>query len=146
MEKKLYAGWGDMDFNQHMRNTAFLDKSGDIRMMFFLEHGFSMKEFLKLKIGPVVFKDELEYFKEINLLDEIKVTIATAGLSEDGSRFIMRNEFFRPDGKIAARVTSHGTWLNLIERKVTAPPKELVAVFQSLPRTENYKELDSGIK
>jgi acyl-CoA thioester hydrolase len=26
-EKKLLAGWGDMDFNAHMRNTAYLDKS-----------------------------------------------------------------------------------------------------------------------
>ena len=35
-EKRLVAGWGDMDFNSHMRNTAFLDKSADVRMMFFL--------------------------------------------------------------------------------------------------------------
>ena len=40
-ERTLYAGWGDMDFNSHMRNTAYLDKSGDIRMMFFAENGFS---------------------------------------------------------------------------------------------------------
>lgn len=25
-EQTLHAGWGDMDFNAHMRNTAFLDK------------------------------------------------------------------------------------------------------------------------
>ena len=33
-EKDFTAGWGDMDFNSHMRNTAYLDKSADIRMMF----------------------------------------------------------------------------------------------------------------
>jgi hypothetical protein len=38
-EKILFAGWGDMDFNSHMRNTAFLDKSADVRMMFFAENG-----------------------------------------------------------------------------------------------------------
>ena len=27
--KILLAGWADMDFNSHMRNTAFLDKSAD---------------------------------------------------------------------------------------------------------------------
>jgi len=26
-EKTLIAGWGDMDFNAHMRNTAYLDKA-----------------------------------------------------------------------------------------------------------------------
>ena len=25
--KTLFAGWGDMDFNSHMKNTAFLDKA-----------------------------------------------------------------------------------------------------------------------
>ncbi|MFA6956246.1 MAG: thioesterase family protein [Thermoanaerobaculia bacterium] len=61
-EKRLVAGWGDMDFNSHMRNTAFLDKSADVRMMFFAANGFSMDEFIQLKLGPVITKDELEYF------------------------------------------------------------------------------------
>ena len=141
MEKKLYAGWGDMDFNQHMKNTAFIDKAGDVRMMFFADHGFPMSEFSRLMIGPIVFKDEVEYFKEVNLLDEIRVTVAAAGFSEDWSRFIIRNEFYRPDGKLAARLTSFGTWLDLAKRKVTTPPKELIAAMKSLPRTDDYKEL-----
>jgi len=29
-EKKLLAGWGEMDFNRHMRNTAFLGKAGGL--------------------------------------------------------------------------------------------------------------------
>ncbi|WP_229422843.1 thioesterase family protein [Telluria aromaticivorans] len=32
-EQTLIAGWGNMDFNAHMRNTAYLDKSADVRMM-----------------------------------------------------------------------------------------------------------------
>ena len=31
-EKTFVAGWGDMDFNAHMRNTSFLDRSADVRM------------------------------------------------------------------------------------------------------------------
>ena len=50
-EERLVAGWGDMDFNSHMRNTAFLDKSADVRMMFFSKNGFSMDEFVCRKIG-----------------------------------------------------------------------------------------------
>lgn len=63
--KTLFAGWGDMDFNSHMKNTAFLDKSADVRMMFFAENGFPMAEFSRLKIGPVIMKDEVEYQKEV---------------------------------------------------------------------------------
>jgi acyl-CoA thioester hydrolase len=56
-ERMLVAGWGDMDYNAHMRNTAYLDKSADVRMMYFAERGFPMAEFARLQLGPVVMKD-----------------------------------------------------------------------------------------
>ena len=141
----LHAGWGDMDFNSHMRNTAFLDKSADIRMMFFSENGFSMKAFMKLKIGPVIMKDQIEYYKEVTLLDRIKVTLMMAGQSEDGSRFLLRNEFFREDGKLAAKVTSAGGWLDLVERKLVAPPEALLAALTRLSKSEDYEVLKSSV-
>ncbi|MGB7464802.1 MAG: thioesterase family protein [Candidatus Acidiferrum sp.] len=51
-ERRVVAGWSDMDFNSHMRNTAYLDKSADVRMMYFSENGFSMQEFMRLRLGP----------------------------------------------------------------------------------------------
>lgn len=145
-EKKLMAGWGDMDFNSHMRNTAFMDKAGDVRMMFLSEHGFSMSELMRLKIGPVVMKDEIAYFKEVMLLDEITVTLGVAGLAPDGSRWQLRSDVIRPDGKLAARITSTGGWLDLNARKLIAPPPALLATWQLLGRTEEFKELNSSIK
>ena len=145
-EKDFTAGWGDMDFNSHMRNTAYLDKSADIRMMFFSENGFPMTEFIRLRVGPVILKDEIEYFKEVRLLETLKVNIIQAGLAEDGSRFLIRNEFYRADGKLAARVTSSGGWLNLESRKLIVPPNVLFKAMQSLPKTEDFQTLASSIK
>ncbi|MDM5181201.1 thioesterase family protein [Massilia sp. DJPM01] len=139
-EKTLVAGWGDMDFNAHMRNTAYLDKSADVRMMFFADHGFPMAEFMRLKIGPVVMKDEVTYFREFHLLDEVGVTMALAGLSEDGSRMIIRNEFFRK-GTLAARVNSTVGWLDLTSRKLVRPPDALLQVMQGLSRCDDVIEL-----
>ena len=143
--KTLYAGWGDMDFNSHMRNTAYLDKSGDVRMLFFAEQGFPMPEFMRLRLGPVVMKDELEYFKEIKLLEPIEVSLQLAGLAEDGSRFLLVNEFHREDGKLAARVTSAGGWLDLAARRLTHPPVALLDALQSLSRREGFVTLDSSL-
>ena len=140
------AGWGDMDFNSHMRNTAFLDKAGDVRMLFFAEHGFPMQEFLRRKIGPVIRKDELEYFKEVHLLEELRISLALAGLAEDGSRFLFRNEFRRADGKMAATVTSAGGWLDQTLRKLVAPPEALLAALRLLPQTDDFRALPSHIK
>ena len=144
--KVLYAGWADMDFNSHMKNTAYLDKAADVRQMHLIENGFPVDEFLRLRIGPVVMKDEVEYFKEVSLQQQITVTYALAGHAPDGSRFLLRHEIFRPDGALSARVTSTGGWLNLDERKLTAPPPALFAAMNSLDRTADFVVLPSSIK
>ena len=145
-EKTLYAGWGDMDFNSHMKNTAYLDKAADVRQMFLMENGFPIENFLRLGIGPVVKKDELEYFREIHLQERIKVTFALAGHAIDGSRFLMRHEIFRQDGELSARVTSAGGWLSLTERKLIAPPPLLLSAMNLLEKTEDFVVLPSSIK
>lgn len=145
-EKQLIAGWGDMDFNSHMRNTAFLDKSADVRMLFFADNGFPMDEFMRLRLGPVIRRDEVEYFKEIRMLEEMRVTLAIAGLSDDGSRFLLRNEFWRADERLAARVTSAGGWLDLAQRRLVAPPDALLAALRTLAPTEDYQALPSSLK
>lgn len=144
--KILYAGWADMDFNSHMKNTAYLDKSADVRQMFLMAHGFPMEELSRLRIGPVIKKDELEYFSEVGLQQQITVTYALAGCSPDGSRVVYRNEIFRADGKLSARVTSTGGWLDLEARKLVAPPPALLAAMNSLEKTDDFVELPTSIK
>ena len=144
--KPFIAGWGDMDFNSHMRNTAYLDKSADVRMMFFSEHGFPMSEFMSRRIGPVIRQDVLEYFAEVSLLEEMNVTLAVAAMSDDGSRFEIRNEFYKASGKLAARVTSTGGWLDLAARKLVAPPPALLEVFRAMPKTEEFRVLPSSLR
>ena len=139
--RTFQAGWGDMDFNGHMRNTSFLDRSGDLRMMFFQAHGFPAGEFARLRVGPVVQRDEVEYFREVQLLETFTVTLALGGLSQDGSRMRLVNEFFLEDGRLAARVISTGGWLDLDGRQLVAPPPELAAALKRLPRTDDFKRL-----
>jgi len=145
-EKIFTAGWGDIDLNSHMRNTAYLDKSADVRMMYFSENGFPMSEFFRLRIGPVILKDEVEYFKEFGLLEIFKVTLDQAGLAEDGTRFSIRNEFYKTDGRLAARVTSAGGWLDLSTCKLIVPPEALLQAMRSLPKTDDFQILASSMK
>jgi acyl-CoA thioester hydrolase len=144
-ETTLYAGWGDMDFNSHMRNTAYLDKSADVRMKYFSESGFPMSEFMKLKLGPVVMVDEIEYLREISLLDEIRVTLTLAGLSKDGSRMKLRNEFYR-NGKLSARVTTTAGWFDLVHRKLVSPPEKLLNALKRLSRSDDYTALPDSLR
>jgi len=105
-----------------------------------------MREFLRLKIGPVIMKDELEYFREVQLLEEFVIDLALAGLAEDGSRFVIKNGFFRTDGKPIARVTSSGGWLDLCLRRLVPAPAVLLKVLQEISRTDDFQVLTSSAR
>jgi acyl-CoA thioester hydrolase len=140
------AGWGDMDANAHMANVAYLNKCVDARMSFFEQCGFPASEFTRRRLGPVVRRDEVEYFREVALLEPITVTLALGGCAPDGSRFRLVNEVLRADGKIAARVRSEGGWLDLTTRRLTAPPPDVLTALQRLPRSEDFEELQSSLR
>ena len=139
--KEFLAGWGAMDFNGHMANWAYLNLAADVRMAFFAEHGFPPREFRRLALGPVMRKDELEYFREVELHETVIVTYAALAMSPDGARFVIENEIWSAAGERAATVRSTGGWLDLRERKLVPPPTALLAVLQQVPRAPGFAEL-----
>jgi acyl-CoA thioester hydrolase len=145
-ERPLLASWADIDFNGHMRNTAYLEKAVDVRMLYFASAGFAIGDFARLRIGPVIMSDEVGYFREVGLLESLRGTLQLAGIAPDASRFRICNEFYRADGRLAARLVSTGGWLDLDARKLIAPPVPLAAALRALARTEDYRELPSSLK
>ncbi len=140
------AGWADMDWNSHMANSAYLNKVVDARVLMLAERGFPLDEFVRLRLGIVIMKDELEYRREVKWMDEITITFNVAGLAPDGSRFKVENEIHRLDGELCAKVTSTGGFMNLDARKLVAPPESILRAYRSLPKTKDYVELPSSIK
>jgi acyl-CoA thioester hydrolase len=140
------AGWADMDANAHMANFAYLNKCVDSRMSFFKLNGFPVTEFAKRRIGPVVRRDELEYFREVGLHEPITVTLALGGIAPDGSRFRLVNEVILSDGRVAARIRSEGGWMDLVARKLIAPPEDLRAALAAMPHAPDFQELPSSIR
>lgn len=139
--KVFVAGWGQMDFNGHLANTAYLDLAADTRLSFFSEHGFPPSELRRLALGPVVRKDELTYFREVGLHDSVTVTFAALAMSIDGARFIVENEIWLSTGEQAATVRSSGGWLDLRQRTLVAPPPALLAALMQVPRSPEFEEL-----
>jgi acyl-CoA thioester hydrolase len=139
--RQFLAGWRMMDFNGHLANTAYLDLAADVRVAFFAEHGFPPTEFRRLAIGPVVRKDELEYFKEINLHETVTVTYAALAMSPDGARVTLENEVFNAMGERCATVRSTGGWLDLRARKLIVPPPALTDAMRMVPRAPGFVEL-----
>jgi acyl-CoA thioester hydrolase len=135
-----------MDWNSHMANTAYLNKVVDARVLALAEKGFPLEEFIRLRLGVVIMKDELEYKREVKWMEEIDISFSLAGLALDGSRFKVRNEVRRTNGDLAARITSTGGFMDLDARKLVVPPPAVHAAYLSLPGTEDYAELPSSIK
>ena len=73
--------------------------------------------------------------------ETVIVTYAVLAMSADGSRFVVENEIWGASGERAGRVRSTGGWLDLRARKLVAPPADLLAVFDRVPRAPDFREL-----
>ena len=74
------------------------------------------------------------------------MTLALAGLSEDGSRYRLVNEILKGDGRLAARVQSEGGWMDLAARKLIAPPEDLREVLAAMPQTAEFERLPASVR
>jgi len=145
-EKRFQVGWRDVDPNGHVANMVYLQYAVDARIAFFASQGFPPMNFLRLGFGPVIKSDYVEYFREVMMLEEIRVTVENGGHSEDGSRFRVINNIYKADGVLSAKVTSIGGWLSMKERKLMEPPEELRQAWLTLSRTDDFEELRSSVK
>jgi acyl-CoA thioester hydrolase len=137
-EIHIRSRWGEIDSNGHMRNVAYLDISANSRMEFFNVNGYTLTEFFGAGLGPVVLKDEIEYKREVRLGEDLTVTNELAGMSEDSTRFIFRNQFIKANGKLACKISSLVAFFDIATRKTIAPPENLMRAILSLPRSEDF--------
>jgi acyl-CoA thioester hydrolase len=142
----LHARWADMDQNAHLANSSFLDMAVDARMSFFSQSGFAAAEFAKRRIGPVVRRDEMDYLREVHLLEALRVTLELAGMAENGSRFRLANDFYKADGTLCGRLRSEIGWLDLQARRLIVPPDDVQAALARLTRTADFAVLPPSVK
>ena len=133
--------WSDFDPNRHMRHTAYNDYAAEVRVRYFKEQNFSIEEFSKFNIGPILFTEETSFRKEIHLGDNISVDIKLAGLSKNGERWKITHQVFNEAGKLAAIIKVYGAWIDLTKRKLTVPPKEAQFLFDATIKTEDFEEI-----
>lgn len=122
--------WAELDPNGHMRHSAYADFAADQRVHWLAGMGFDIKRFAELQIGPILFREETKYLKEIYGGEQIRVEGRVASTTPDGSRWTIEHTIYKADGRPAATVTVDGAWLDLGRRKLTVPPPDLAAVMQ----------------
>jgi acyl-CoA thioester hydrolase len=145
-ECRFEVRWSDLDGNRHVRNTAFSEYATHTRFQLLASHGFDQARLRAMQFGPVMMREEIRYKREVLFGDALVVTVRCAGLSPDVSQWRVHQDVLRADGREAAVLTIQGGWMDLETRKLAAPPAELAAILQSLPRTRDYEDLPSLIR
>lgn len=138
--------WSDFDPNRHLRHSAYNDYAAECRVRYLNERGFTMERFAKENIGPILFKEETSFYREIKMGEDISIELILQGLSENGERFKFLHKIFREDGTLAAETTVLGAWIDLRKRKLTTPPDDMIATFKKLTKSENFEVIPVGVK
>jgi acyl-CoA thioester hydrolase len=141
MEKFLKAidvRWADLDPNFHVRHSVYYDFAAYCRIRFFEEYGLSSAAMQKLQFGPILFREEAVFRKEIRMGDNLTIDLGLTKSRKDFSRWSIRHQLVKDTDTVAAIITVDGAWINTHLRKLATPPADLVEVFEKMPRTGDF--------
>jgi acyl-CoA thioester hydrolase len=138
--------WADLDANRHVRNTAYSEFATHARLRFLASRGFPPERFTRIGIGPIFFREETIFRREVHLGDTIAIEVRSDGLAPDVSRWRVVHRVLQTTGEEAARVTVEGAWLDLEARRLAVPPADLADALRDLSHTEEFEVLRSVIR
>ncbi|NGF58048.1 acyl-CoA thioesterase [Parapedobacter sp. SGR-10] len=135
--------WSQIDANRHLRHSAYADFCAQARSNMLRLLGLSLDDFAKQKIGPILFREELIYYREVMLDEIIRVNVEMTKLNLSNARFSFRHIVYKTDGTKAAEVNVDGAWMDLVQRKLINIPKEWYTVLDHIPKADDYAEITS---
>ncbi len=141
--QEIMIRWSDLDPNGHVRHSVYYDYGAQIRIAYLQKQGFTIHWMKQNTIGPVLFREEAKFYRELNAGDTLTIDVRLSGLSDDHRKWSMQHQILR-DNDLCATITLDGAWLNLKTRRIVPPPKELVEKFGEMVKTEDFQVITSG--
>ena len=135
--------WADLDPNGHVRHSVYYDWGAMVRIAYLEGQGVGLAWMAKNGIGPVLFREEAKFSRELRLGDQVDIDLQLAAASADGRKWRMRHRILRA-GELAATVEVDGAWLDLRARKIVVPPEDMVRAFAGASRPDDFVVLPSG--
>jgi acyl-CoA thioester hydrolase len=137
--QSIQIRWADIDANRHLRHSVYYDYGASMRMIVLSEGGLTTKKLEEFMMGPILFREEAIFKREIMLEDKITVTVELTKTTSDFSRWSLRHQFLKGDGTLAALLTVDGAWIDLNKRKLTAPNEFIRNIFETFPKSEDFQ-------
>jgi acyl-CoA thioester hydrolase len=131
--------WSDLDPNFHIRHSVYYDWGAFVRVEFLNGYGLTTGVMQELKFGPILFREECIFRREIRSGDEIKMNLQLIRSKKDFSRWSIGHQITKVDGTLCAVITVDGAWMDVVRRKLSSPPGKVHEVFDKMPRTEQFE-------
>jgi acyl-CoA thioester hydrolase len=138
--KKAEIRWADLDPNFHVLHSKYYDYGAYCRMAFFTEHGITPAFMKEQHIGPIIFREECLFKREIKFGEELEILLQLSRCNEIGSRWSMRHELWINGDTLAAVIHIDGAWLDTRTRKLITPPEVCRAGLNLIPKTDNFNQ------
>lgn len=140
--KPVEIRWADLDPNFHVRHSVYYDMGAYVRMSFLTEHGLGADVLSQLNLGPILFKEECLFKKEIVFGDNITINLVLKNSSPTYSRWTMQHEIIKNKEIIAAIMTVEGAWMDTVRRRLTVPHEHVKATFEQLPKSADFEWIE----
>ncbi len=140
--KEVQLRWSDLDPNAHLRHSVYYDWAAFSRIAFLNEHQLTTELMQQLQIGPILFREECLFKREIRMGDRVTISLQVLKAKKDFSRWTIQHIVVKNDDTVAAIITVEGAWLDTVKRKLATPPIEVFGAFSQMPLGENFQWLD----
>ncbi|SRR5258706_4927516 len=130
--------WSDIDQNRHLRHSVYYDYGAMVRVSCFTGQGLTTMKLEELNIGPVLFREEAIFKREIKFEDKISVDLQLLKSLPDFSRWSMRHHFYKEDKTLAATINLDAAWIDITKRKLAIPNLFIQKIFADFPKAEEF--------
>lgn len=137
--KNIEIRWADLDPNFHVRHSAYYDYAASARIEFLQQNGITVNFMKDKAFGVVIFREECVFKRELIMEDKVSINMRLLKATPDYSRWSIQHTIFKNGDTVSAVLNLDGSWIDVIKRKLTIPPEEVVKTFGDLPRAENFE-------
>lgn len=131
--------WSDIDQNRHLRHSAYYDYGALTRIECFTQYGLTTARLEELHIGPILFREEAIFRREIIFEDKITIDMQVLKSTRDFSRWSIRHTIFKEDKSVAAILNLDGAWIDMTKRKLAIPDTTIQKIFDGFPKADAFE-------
>ncbi len=129
-EMPMAIRWADLDPNFHVMHSKYYEYGASCRMKFLMDSGLTTGWMQKNFLGPILFREECIFKRELSLKDEIIIDLKVISVSDNFSKWSLQHHIYKADRELAAIINIDGAWMDVKLRKIAEPPVEAKEVFR----------------